>query len=213
MAHSDSAEATPQPTAGCLVNLRLSDGTPVIARALVPEDRSALASAYRMLSPQARYNRFWTHGGDRIGERMLDRVLKQDPATHITWAVLDPARAFPGVGAASWWRSGADATEAEFSALVLDGDQGRGIGTLLLAILWQLALKEGIRQLVGYALTENRRAANWMRDAGAHGQWDGTQLVFRWDLNAEQPANESRAAHELAARLREFRALGADTTS
>ena len=201
-------DAGPRPLTGCLENLRLSDGTPVIARALAQEDRAALAAAYRMLSPQARYNRFWTQGGDTLGDRMLDRVLKQDPATHITWALLDPAREFPGIGAASWWRPGAAATEAEFSCVVLDGDQGRGVGTLLLGILWQLARREGIRQLIGYSLTDNRRAANWMRDTGADGTWDGSQLVFRWDLAAPQPANPSRAANELANRLEEFRALG-----
>jgi len=34
-----------------LDNLRLRDGTPVVARALVPEDRAALAEAYRKPSP------------------------------------------------------------------------------------------------------------------------------------------------------------------
>ncbi len=196
------------PVSGSLEGLRLRDGTPVVARALVPGDRAALAEAYRMLSPEARYNRFWTHGGDMIGERMLDRVLRQDPARHITWVVLDPAREFPGVGAASWWRSGADQTEAEFSSVVLDGDQRRGVGTMLLAILWQLARRAGIRWLVGYSLGGNRRAADWMRDTGAEGEWDGYKLVFRWDLEAPQPANDSRAAVELAARLAEFKVLG-----
>ena len=187
---------------GVLEGFRLSDGTPVIARALVPGDRAALATAYRMISPEARYNRFWTHGGEMIGERMLDRVLKQDPATHITWVVLDPAREdFASMGAASWWRDGAASVEAEFSAVVLDGDHGRGIGTLLLAILWQLGRRAGIRHLIGYALTENRRAANWMRDTGADGEWDGYKLVFRWNLEAPQPANDSRAARDLAERL------------
>lgn len=193
--------------------LRLRDGTPVMARALIPDDRAALAAAYRMLSRESRYNRFWTHNGDVIGERMLDRVLKQDPETHITWAVLDPTREFPAMGAASWWRDGPESTEAEFSAVVLDGDQRRGLGTLLLGILWQLARQAGIRQLIGYSLAENRHAADWMRDTGAEGQWDGYKLVFRWRLDAPQPANETRAARELAERLDEFEFLHPKVTS
>lgn len=196
--------ATPERPADILEDLHLHDGTPVVARALVPADRLALAEAYRKLSPASRYNRFWTHGGDVIGKRMLDRVLHQDLSTHITWVILDPARAdFPGVGAASWWRDGAASTEAEFSAVVLDGDHGRGIGTLLLAILWQLARRAGIRNLIGYGLTENRRAADWMRDTGAAGHWDGHKLVFTWTLDAIDELPDTRAARDLANRLAE----------
>lgn len=190
--------------AGILDDILLHDGTRVIARELVPEDRAALANAYRRLLPASRYNRFWTHGGDVVGEKMLDRVLRQDLDSHISWAVLDPSREFPPMGAASWWRDHASSVEAEFSAVVLDDDHGRGIGTLLLAILWCLARRAGIQSLVGYALTENRQAANWMRDTGAAGHWDGHKLVFRWDMASSSPGTDTCAARDLAARINEF---------
>jgi len=186
------------------IQLVLRDGTPVVARALVPGDRASLAEAWRRLSPESRYNRFWTHGGDAVGDAMLDRVLRQNPAVHIAWAVLDPAREFPPMGGASWWRDGAAADEAEFSVVVLDGDQRRGIGTLLLAILWRLARREGIRRLTGYSLTENRAAADWMRDTGAHGHWDGYKLVFTWNLDDPGCFPETPAAADFRARLEEF---------
>ena len=66
--------------------------------------------------------------------------------------------------------------------MVLDDDQRRGIGTLLLAIMWLTAFRAGIGEIVGYTLIDNRRAANWMRDCGGEGSWDGYKLVFRWDL-------------------------------
>ena len=164
----------------------------------------ALADAYQRLSPASRYNRFWTHGGDVIGDKMLDRVLRQDLATHVSWAVLDPSRESPSMGAASWWRDGASSKEAEFSAVVLDADQGRGVGTLLLAILWCIARRAGIDALVAYALTENRQAANWMRDTGATGEWDGHKLIFRWNIQEIATSLETHAARDLAARIREF---------
>ena len=85
--------------------LTLRDGTPVIVRPLIPEDRDSLAEAYRRLSPEARYHRFWTHTGEVVGEKMLNQILAQDPEKHVTWTVLDPARDFPPIGGASWWRS------------------------------------------------------------------------------------------------------------
>lgn len=186
------------------LELSLRDGTPVIVRALIPEDRDLLAEAYRRLSPEARYNRFWTHGGDVVGEKMLNRVLAQNPAEHISWAVLDPSREFPPLGGASWWRNPENPDEAEISAIVLDDDQGRGIGTLLLAVMWVTAFRAGVRHLVGYTLTENRQAANWMRDCGASGNWDGYKLVFRWDLEDLDALPEHRTAAELARWLAEL---------
>jgi RimJ/RimL family protein N-acetyltransferase len=180
------------------LELTLRDGTPVIVRPLIPEDRDALAEAYRRLTPESRYHRFWTHTGEVVGEKMLNQVLAQDPADHMTWAVLDPSRDFPPLGGASWWRDKENSAQAELSAIVLDDDHGRGVGTLLLAIMWLTAFRAGIQQLVGYVQVENRQAAAWMRDCGAQGEYDGYKLIFRWDLNDLDLLPETRASAELA---------------
>ena len=179
------------------LELELRDGSPVIVRPLIPEDRAELAEAYRRLSPEACYNRFWTHTGEVVGEKMLDRVLRQDPVYHVTWTVLDPLRQFSPLGGASWWRTPESLTEAEISLIVLDDDQGRGIGTLLLAVMWLTAFRAGAETMVGYVLTENRQAASWMRACGASGEWDGYKLVFRWNLADLHALPETRAAADL----------------
>lgn len=184
MNHSDRLEIT------------LRDGTAAIARPLIPDDRNALAEAYRRLSPEARYNRFWTHTGEVVGEKMLSRVLDQDPAAHVSWAVLDPARAFSPMGGASWWRT-AEQGEVEISFIVLDDDHRRGIGTLLLALMWLTAFRAGAGTMVGHVLVENRQAAGWMRDCGARGEWDGYKLSFRWSLENLNELPDTRAAAEL----------------
>ncbi|RYD50200.1 MAG: N-acetyltransferase [Verrucomicrobiaceae bacterium] len=180
------------------LELTLRDGTSVIARPLVPGDRSALAEAYRRLSPEARYNRFWTHTGEVVGDRMLDRVLHQDPASHVSWAILDPSRDFSPMGGASWWREAADPDEVEISFIVLDGDHGRGIGTLLLSLMWLTAFRAGVHSMVGHVLMDNRKAAGWMRDCGGQGEWDGYKLSFRWKLDDLESLPDTRTASELA---------------
>ena len=130
------------------LELELREGTPVIVRPLLEEDRALVAEAYRRLSPEARYQRFWTRTGEMLGDAMLDRLVKQNPAQHMTWAVLDPARKFPGVGGASWWRNAAIPEEAEISAMVLDADQRRGIGTLLLQELIRRARTLGVHAII-----------------------------------------------------------------
>jgi acetyltransferase len=183
------------------LELELRDGTPVIVRPLIAEDRTMVAEAYRRLSPEGRYQRFWTPTGELLGDAMLDRLIDQDPRRHVTWVVLDPARQFPGVGGASWWRNATDPLEAEISAMVLDADHRRGIGTLLLAVMWLTAYRAGVERLVGYTLTDNRRAANWMRDCGGSGEWDGYKLVFRWNLKHLDSLPETPAAADLASWL------------
>lgn len=183
------------------LELHLRDGTPVIVRPLITEDREMVAEAYRRLTPEARYLRFWTRTGEVIGREMLERLVQQDAADHLTWVVLDPVRDFPGTGGASWWREAGDPSQAEISLMVFDDDQGRGIGTLLLAVAWISAFRAGIGRLVGYCLADNRRAANWMRDCGASGVWDGYKLVFTWDLTNPAALPDTPAAADLAAWL------------
>lgn len=187
------------------LELVLRDGTPVVARPLTPADRAMVAEGYRRLSPEARYQRFWVRGGQVIGDAMLDRLLTGVPPEHAVWTVFDPARKdFPGMGAASFWRSEEDPAEAEFSVTVLDADQGRGVATLLLAVLWLVAYRHGIGHFTGYTMPENVKALRWMRDTGAEGEWDGYNAVFRWDLGNLDKLPETPAGIDLASRLAEL---------
>ena len=186
------------------LELLLRDGTPVIVRSLVEADRALVAEAYRRLSPEARYQRFWTRTGEMIGREMLDRLIAQDPLRHMTWALLDPTREFPAIGGASWWRDANDPEVAEISLMVLDGDQRRGIGTLLLAVMWLTAFRAGVDRLVAYTLADNRRAASWLRNCGGVGEWDGYKLIFRWNLADLDSLPETAAAAGLTSWLAEL---------
>lgn len=184
------------------LDLLLRDGTPVVARPLTPADRAYVADGYRLLSPDARYQRFWVRNGEIIGDAMLNRLLTGDLPNHAIWTVFDPTReGFPGLGAASFWRSKDDPTDAEISATVLDRDQGRGVGTLLLSILWLVAYRHGIETFTGYTMPENVAAIRWMQATGAEGEWDGYNAVYRWKLGELDAIPETSAGAELAERL------------
>ena len=187
------------------LDLLLHDGTPVVARPLTPADRAYVADGYRLLSPEARYQRFWVRQGEIIGDGMLDRLLTGQLPNHAIWTVFDPTReGFPGLGAASFWRLDNGTDEAEFSVTVMDADQGRGVATLLLSILWLVAFRCGIETLTGYTMPENRQALRWMQDTGAVGEWDGYNAVFRWKLSDLQAIPATPAGADLAHRLAEL---------
>jgi acetyltransferase len=198
-----NGNASPHPE-GERFDLQLRDGTPVIVRPLNEGDRAMVAEAYRRVSPEARYQRLWTRTGGIPGDQMLDSLVDQDRTRHMTWVLMDPAREFPAVGGASWWIDARDPEEAEISLIVMDNDQGRGIGTLLFAVVWLSAYRAGVRRLVGYCLAENRRAANWMRDCGGEGEWDGYKLVFDWDTENLDALPATPAGADLAAWLAEL---------
>ncbi len=190
------------------LELRLHDGIPVVARPLTTADRDYVAEGYRRLSPEARYQRFWVHDGEIIGDAMLDRLLTGEPPEHAIWTVYDPAReSFPALGAASFWRSKSDPAEAEFSVTVIDDDQRRGVATLLLALLWLIAYRHGIERFTGYTMPENVRAIRWMRATGAEGEWDGYKVIYRWNLADPAAIPATRTGAELAARLTELSPL------
>src|SRR4029450_3565012 len=72
-----------------------------------------------------------------------------------------------GVGVARYVREAGDPTVAEVAVTVADAYQRRGIGTLLVRTLGEVAAGNGIRTFVNYVLWDNAAA----RDLLAGGRW------------------------------------------
>lgn len=186
------------------IPVTLDDGTATNIREISEADRERLAEGYRMLSPEARYHRFWTKVGE-LGDGMLDRLTKADQFDHVVWGATDPAHLHtPGMGAASYWRSKLDLEEAEFAATVVDPYQHCGLGTLLLGVLWQVGRANGLTRMVGYAMPENRKAIDWMRHIGASAEWDGYKVILRWNLCPPEELPNTPRGQILSKRLEEF---------
>lgn len=164
----------------------LPDGGRAVLRPVTPEDKPRVREAFRQLSRESRYRRFFTPLS-RLDGKLLDRLTSADGVDHVVWAALDPDKPDdPGLGAASFWRSKTDRTEAEFSVTVADEHQGRGIGTLLLATLWRLARRTGIEHFSLIALSDNVPVIHWMESLGAAITCDdGSTCEMRLDLGDE----------------------------
>lgn len=145
----------------------LEDGTPLLLRSLRPEDRGSVAAAFRRLSPDALYFRFWARFRE-VNPRLVEQICSPDQKDHVGWAILHETRDdIPCVAGASLWRLKDDPQAAEVSFTVADEFQGRGLGTLLLAVLWEHALSLGIRRVIGYVLRENLAMRAWWSALGA----------------------------------------------
>jgi RimJ/RimL family protein N-acetyltransferase len=187
--------------------VHLPDGTALLLRLIVPEDREVVLEAFRRLSPDSRYYRLWS-SQQTIPDSLLNRFLNAEPGKHESWAALDPnAPVEPGCGGASFWRSDEQPDRAEISLTVADECQHHGVGTILLAILWLRASQLGIREFIGHVLPDNHRMLDWMRALGARLKLAHGQFTFHLPLDTSSLKPTPTTA-KLIARLQELEAIG-----
>ncbi len=129
-------------------------------RPIRPEDEPRMVDFHEKLSEQSVYLRYFRafNLDQRVEHERLTRICYVDYDRAI---VLVVERDDPATGAAEIVAVGRltrlpNPAEAEFSMLVRDDFQGRGVGTQLLTNLLSFGRDEGIRRVVAYMLPENR---------------------------------------------------------
>jgi GNAT superfamily N-acetyltransferase len=156
----------------------LSGGRVVHLRPLMAGDAGAEQAFFNGLSLDSRHQRF--HFGLReLSPALLKLLTNVDQRLHRAWVVeaVEPGR--PVIADARFVCDRERPTVAEFALAVADDWQGRGLGRQLMAHLAREARAQGVRQLFGDVLAENRRMLALLRDRGAQLQAhpDGAQLV------------------------------------
>jgi RimJ/RimL family protein N-acetyltransferase len=167
--------------------LTLRDGSRVIVRPAVPEDRGLLVEAFDRLSPESRYRRFFAPLQTMSGP-LLDRLTAIDSVDNFAWAALaadpGPDGRPVGIGVSRYVRL-PDPVAAEMAVTVVDDWQGRGLGRILLDALVLEALGNGITRFEGDVLVENRPMQELLRRTGARFRPEGPGVLrFSIDLSA-----------------------------
>jgi GNAT superfamily N-acetyltransferase len=154
----------------------LRDGTRILVRPILPEDRERLREGFARLSAQSRYRRFLTPL-EHLSDQQVRDLTEIDYDDHMAWVAVDPSRpALPGLGVARYVRLAEEPAVAEAAVTVLDEYQGRGIGTVLLRLLAGSAREHGIRSFRGYVLAENTPMMDILHDLGATAVQEGPLL-------------------------------------
>lgn len=134
----------------------LGDGTCVRLRPIRAEDAPRLIAFYARLSQHTAYQRFFNVMKRLPPDwaRMLATVdYRRRLALVAEWGpAVDPEL----IGVARYDPTDDPAT-AEVAFVVLDGWQGRGLGTVLLHQLLEAASARGIRRFCAYVLADNGR--------------------------------------------------------
>jgi acetate---CoA ligase (ADP-forming) len=140
--------------------LVLRDGSVASVRPATAEDIPALADFFRRLSPESRYQRFFTTG-EAPAELIARLSASSDPSRVVT---LVAERTGGIIATASYIARNAEVAEAAFA--VADEFQGKGLATALLERLAVVATAAGFRRFEATTLASNTRMLDVFRDSG-----------------------------------------------
>lgn len=145
----------------------VKDNTYLCFKALGKDDREKFIEGFSKLSRKTIYKRFFGFMKELTNKQIAD-FLDTDKKDHIAWVAFDFADDDSiGVGVGRFKRSKTNPKEAEMALTVIDEYQGKGVGAVLLAILYYLASKSGIDTLTGIILPVNAKLIRRFRDLGA----------------------------------------------
>lgn len=147
-------------------DLLLRDGALLRVRALRTDDRDKLKALYDRCSPETLRYRF-LYSIKTLSESMLDRLINVDGSKNLALVVTlgeNNDERIVGVGRYQTIEERPEVAEVSF--LIEDAMQRRGIGTLLLDTLAELARAHGLTRFSADVLTDNRQMLSVFRKAG-----------------------------------------------
>ncbi len=159
---------------------KMKDGTPVVIRPIRPEDEPLMVPFHESLSEQSVYLRYFhmIALGQRVTHERLVRICFGDFDREMA-LVAEHKGAILGVGRLSRL-PGRD--EAEFSVLISDKYQRRGLGTELLRRLVEVGKAEGLKRISASILPENAGMQAVCKKLGFRLEPDPEEGVIRAEI-------------------------------
>lgn len=159
----------------------LKDGTLLSLRAIRPEDAEALQTFVRNLSDEARYFRFLSTLHE-LTPSMLARFTQIDYDREMAILALHEDR----IAGVARYMLNPDAETCEFGLVVDDRMQGKGIGSLLMRTLCDIARKRGLKEIIGIVVSNNRNMLSLMEHLGFRERMDPEDADLRQVVMALQ---------------------------
>jgi acetyltransferase len=174
----------------------MKEGTPVTIRPIRPEDEPMMVRFHGTLSDDTVHSRYFhlINLSQRVQHDRLTRVcfIDYDRETALVAERSEGGeREILAVGRLTRIRASA---AAEFAILVSDRWQHQGLGSELLRRLIEVARAEGIEQVRGYILPENRAMERICRELGFTASYDMVEGVLRATLDVRAAGNAPAAA-------------------
>ncbi|MGH7914187.1 MAG: GNAT family N-acetyltransferase, partial [Candidatus Binataceae bacterium] len=179
----------------------LRDGGSIYIRAIRADDKDRLLEHFRHMSQDSIYHRFFGLKHSLTDEDLI-RFTEIDFVGHVALVATlrtDGAERFIGVG--RYVTTGP--AQAEVAFAVLDQDQGRGIGTVLLDHLGRIARASGITEFQADVLGDNNR----MLEVFAKSGFRVKRSIDAGVVHLSFPTGETEASRQ-ASDLRNWSAAG-----
>ncbi len=133
------------------IRVTLRDGQSALLRPLLPSDRANLTYAIRNLSAESLRRRFFSPTPP--SQKLIDYLVDIDFVDHFAWVAIDSTTG-AGMATARYVRT-AVRGQAEIAFTTTDGNQGRGLGTVLLGAIGVAAEQGGVDRLIAHVLDDN----------------------------------------------------------
>lgn len=158
----------------------IKHGELVDFRPVRQDDWKAIQNGMSALSAKSRYFRFFS-AISKLSDAQLHYFTEVDQQDHVAWIALAHDQVgHPSVGIARFIRFPDHPVIAEFAVTVIDSYQKKGLGTLLMAVLYLIARQKGIQILRGFVLPENTVTIHWLTKLGAARKYENG--VYRMDI-------------------------------
>jgi acetyltransferase len=135
-------------------HVQTSMGVNLFVRPIRPEDAPLVAALFNTLSPRSVYLRFFTPL-KRLSHSMLVRFTQIDYDREIALVALTGSPSQEKMIGIARIISERNLKDAEFSIIVADKSQGKGIGAALLQKCLSIARSRGLERVNGVVLAEN----------------------------------------------------------
>ena len=159
----------------------LRDGSRALIRPIRADDKEVLVAGLQQLSKESAYRRF-LRPVTKLSERELKYLTEVDYTNHFAWVAADADDQTRGYGVARYVRDSKDPEVAEAAVAIVDDQQGKGLGTILMRLLVATARENGISVFRGWVLGENREILRPLERIGARRTADQGVLKVEVDL-------------------------------
>jgi GNAT superfamily N-acetyltransferase len=161
----------------------LGDRSHVVIRPITPQDKEAERAFIEGLSPKSRHLRFLgevRHPSDRL----LDQLTRIDAVHDAAFAAVTRENAHERIVGVSRFSANRHGDSCECAVTVTDDWQGKGLGTLLMKYLIDVARARGVHRMYSVDSAQNARMTELANDLG-----------FR---TRSDPDDSSQVIHELS---------------
>lgn len=162
----------------------LRDGSEVTIRVLRKEDADLDRDFIRNLSPESRWMRFLGQVGE-ASDSLIRRLTELDYQHDMAFIALSRTGSDARAVGVSRYSLAPDGQSCECAVTVADAWQGKGLGTVLMRHLIDIARKRGIRSMFSIDANENERMRELARDLGFRRERDpedATRVIHRLAL-------------------------------